>query len=410
MDASTPIRFGGFVLNRPRGCLEDASGALRFLRPKSYRVLEILCERRGQLVSKDDLVAATWPDVIVSDDSLAHCISEVRQALGPEGAGLLRTVPRRGYLLAAEDTPAATPVPAGRRPGALRATVLAAAVALAGVGAWWTLPQDVSAPLPAAAADPMAQANALLDARDWRRRDDNERARRLLEAVIAENAGHAEAWASLGLTYWLEVRHLAWSGGRREMARALAAVEHAVVLGGSARSHRLLAEMRLLAPFPEMRAPIDALAAARAAVAIEPTDADNLVVLANVLALTGHPREAVRAIEQARRLDPAAPDWHRDVAGLCYLLAGEPARAVEELGPLYGAGTFASVRSWPGWLFAASLAHAGRIEEAGALIRSTRDRRPEGTIAAVAQSLDGFADPAGLDMVLDGLRLAGMPG
>ena len=68
MEAAANIRFGEFVLNRKRGCLEDGLGTERFLRPKSYRVLEVLAERRGQLVSKDDLVLLTWPDVIVSDD------------------------------------------------------------------------------------------------------------------------------------------------------------------------------------------------------------------------------------------------------------------------------------------------------------------------------------------------------
>ena len=254
------------------------------------------------------------------------------------------------------------------------------------------------------------RADALLEARDWRRREDNERARALLEAVVGEDPGNAEAWASLGLTYWLEVQHLAWGGGRREMARALETVERAVALGGSARSHRLLAEMRLLAPFPEMRSPIDALASARAAVAIDPEDPDNLAVLAQVLALTGRAAEAVRTIEQALRLDPTPPDWYRQVAGLSYLLAGEPARAAEEFGPLYGAGTFASARWWPGWLFAASLAHAGRIDEAATVVRAAHGRRPEQSIAAVAQSFEGFADRAGLALVLDGLRLAGMPG
>jgi hypothetical protein len=99
------------------------------------------------------------------------------------------------------------------------------------------------------------------------------------------------------------------------MARALELVEHAVAVGGSARAHRLLAEMRLLSPFPEMRSPVDALASARAAVTMAPEDPDNLAVLAQALALTGRPKEAVRTIEQALHSDAAPPDWHRQVAG-----------------------------------------------------------------------------------------------
>jgi tetratricopeptide (TPR) repeat protein len=287
---------------------------------------------------------------------------------------------------------------------------LAAGLLLAVAGVWWGTPHRAIQEAPDPAVSAVQRADALLEARDWRRREDNERARRLLEQVVAEDPENPEALASLGLTYWLEVQHLAWGGGRREMQRALELVERSVANGGSDRSHRLLAEMRLLAPFKELRSPVDALASARAAVAIEPSDADNLAVLAQALALTGHSKDAVGVIEQALLHSPSPPDWHRLVAGLSYLLAGESARAAEKLGPLYGAGTFANTRWWPGWLFAASLAHAGRIGEAELVVRAAQQQRTEHSIAAVAQSYDGFADDAGLALFLDGLRLAGLRG
>lgn len=109
MEAPETILVGGFVLNRARGRLEDRTGAECALRPKSYRVLELLFIRRGQLVSKDDLIREAWPNVIVSDDSLAHCISDIRRALGPRGPELLRTVPRRGYMLVEDDVSLKTP-------------------------------------------------------------------------------------------------------------------------------------------------------------------------------------------------------------------------------------------------------------------------------------------------------------
>ena len=412
MTSSGPLRFGGFALNSTRGCLEDSTGKERFLRPKSYRVLEVLCTRRGQLVSKDDLIQEVWADVIVSDDSLAQCVSEVRRALGPEGAGLLRTVPRRGYMLTAEGAADAASASLIRRFGFPAAGGLAAALSVAVVGAWWASPGDAPQrpEMSERAASPMHQADALLQTRDWRRRGDNTQARKLLETVVADDPDNADAWARLGLTYWLEVQHIAWGGGRREMKIALDMVSRAVTLGDSAGPHRLLAEMRLLAPFADMRSPVDALANARAAVTINPGDADNLAVLAQVFALAGRADESVDVIEQALRMNPTPPDWHRQIAGLCHLLAGNPARATEELGPLHGAGTFAGARWWPGWLLAASLAHAGRVEEAAMIVRAADGRRPERSVAAVAQSFDGIADGPGLALILDGLRRAGMPG
>lgn len=412
MNETASVSFGGFRLNRARGCLEDAAGGERFLRPKSYRLLEVLSERRGELISKDELVRHVWPDVFVSDDSLAQCVRDIRRALGPDGAALLRTVPRRGYMLAGDAAPAADTLGGRGAPRTLRALAPVALCLIAGTGLLWAALPVTTAPDPATeqAADPVAaRIDLLLDHRTWYRRADNDAARLLLQEMVEADPQDADAWALLGLTYWREVQHLSWGGGRREMAQALEMVERAVALGASARSHRLLAEMRLLAPFAEARSPVDALANARAAVAIAPAEPDNFVILAQVLALTGRADAAVRTIEEARRMDPAGPDWHDEVAGLAYLVAGEAARAAEEFGPLYGAGTFVTARWWPGWLLAASLARAGRVEEAAAIVRAARTRRPEQAIAAVARSFPGLDDPAAREIVLGGLRMAGMP-
>ena len=405
METCETIRIGGVVLNPKRGRLEDGTGAERVLRAKSFRVLELLLARRGELVARDELLRDAWPDVIVSDDSLAQCISDIRRALGPRSAALLRTVPRRGYVLEEEGGNA---LPKAHPHRAIRPGLVAAAgVALAGLG-WLTMPVEPSAPL--GTSGQVLAANALLDGRDWQHREANEQARALLEAAVASDPDDAAAWADLGLTYWLEVQHLAWGGGRREMTRATAMVEHAVALGGGAGAHRLLAEMRLLSPFPEMRSTVDALANARAAVTIDPDEADNLAVLAHVLALTGRGAEAVPLIERAMRLDATPPGWYRHVAGLSYLVAREPARAAEAFGALHGAGTFTGTRWWPGWLLASSLAQAGRADEAAAIIRAAEGRRPERSIAAIAQAFAGWSDPESLERFLDGLRQAGLPG
>jgi len=44
------------------------------------------------------LLAANWPGVTVTEDSLTQCISEIRRLLGETGRDLIRTVPRRGYI------------------------------------------------------------------------------------------------------------------------------------------------------------------------------------------------------------------------------------------------------------------------------------------------------------------------
>lgn len=93
-------RFGEFVLNLERGCMQRGSIDLE-LRPKAFEVLRYLVERAGRLVSKDELVEATWPNVAVSDDSLAQCVRDIRKLLDDEDQRFIKTVPRRGYVFVA---------------------------------------------------------------------------------------------------------------------------------------------------------------------------------------------------------------------------------------------------------------------------------------------------------------------
>jgi TolB-like protein len=92
--------FDKFTLNVLRGCLVAGEREIA-LRPKSFEVLRYLAENRGRLVSKDELFAAAWPGVSVTDESLSRCISDIRLALDDSGHQIIRTVPRRGYLFAA---------------------------------------------------------------------------------------------------------------------------------------------------------------------------------------------------------------------------------------------------------------------------------------------------------------------
>jgi len=98
-----PFAFEGFTLDLTRGCLLGSAGEIE-LRPKSFELLRYLTENAGRLISKDELVNAVWRNVIVSDDSLAQCVSELRHVLGDPDRRIIKTVPRRGYLFAAPVT------------------------------------------------------------------------------------------------------------------------------------------------------------------------------------------------------------------------------------------------------------------------------------------------------------------
>ena len=90
------LRFDRFVLDLDRGCLLLDGNEIA-LRPRPFAVLQYLVENSGRLVSKDELFAAVWSNLAVTDDALVQSIGELRRALGDDGPRLIRTVPRRGY-------------------------------------------------------------------------------------------------------------------------------------------------------------------------------------------------------------------------------------------------------------------------------------------------------------------------
>lgn len=91
------LRFGPFELD-PRVGLKRGNRLLR-LTPKALAVIAELATRPGEVVTKDELFEAVWPDTTVSDAALVTCIQEIRQALRDNVARprFIETVHRRGY-------------------------------------------------------------------------------------------------------------------------------------------------------------------------------------------------------------------------------------------------------------------------------------------------------------------------
>lgn len=92
------LMFGGFQLDLTNECLWRASERLR-LPPKDFSLLRYLVEHAGQLVKKDELFQAVWPETVVSDAALTKCVKAVRQLLedGAQAPQYIETVHRRGY-------------------------------------------------------------------------------------------------------------------------------------------------------------------------------------------------------------------------------------------------------------------------------------------------------------------------
>jgi DNA-binding winged helix-turn-helix (wHTH) protein len=56
----------------------------------------------ARLHGRAELLETLWPNVVVPDDSLTQCVSDLRHAFGERASRVLKTLPRRGYVLTAE--------------------------------------------------------------------------------------------------------------------------------------------------------------------------------------------------------------------------------------------------------------------------------------------------------------------
>jgi DNA-binding winged helix-turn-helix (wHTH) protein/Tol biopolymer transport system component len=116
---------------------------------RAFDTLVYLVANRRQVVDKNDIIAAAWRDVAVTDNSLTHAISVLRHALDddPDNPTFIETVPRVGYRFVGEvNTPSpATPAVAAtnERPTAMvsrsRWSPLAVGLLLLSIAAtsWW---------------------------------------------------------------------------------------------------------------------------------------------------------------------------------------------------------------------------------------------------------------------------------
>jgi eukaryotic-like serine/threonine-protein kinase len=73
------------------------------LTPKAFDLLAFLAANPGRLLTKDELLQAVWPDVVVEESNLSYHIFAIRKALGDgsDSEKYIETVPKRGYRFTA---------------------------------------------------------------------------------------------------------------------------------------------------------------------------------------------------------------------------------------------------------------------------------------------------------------------
>src|ERR1700723_2309417 len=120
------IRFGAFEADLPSGEVRKSGSRIK-LQEQPFKVLQILLEHPGTIVTREELQTRIWPEENYGDfdHAVNVAVGKLRTALGDsaENPSFIETVPRRGYRFVASldeapvDRHPQLPVVNGVRPG-----------------------------------------------------------------------------------------------------------------------------------------------------------------------------------------------------------------------------------------------------------------------------------------------------
>lgn len=229
-------------------------------------------------------------------------------------------------------------------------------------------------------------------------KDAFEEARTLLTRAIKLDGNYARAYSQLAQVCMTQ-RYHGWSQSPAEdLEYSFDLARRAVELdSGLPYAHSILASAHLWRGDLELAA-----AEAERAFKLEPNNADGLEGIAEVRFAMGHPAEALSLLDKAMRLNPHFPFYYLSAVGFSHLML----RNFEEAASTFERGTVRHPDFAPHHLFlAACYGHLGRHEEAVQAFSRAE---------SMGMSMDQFSDillardPASGDLVMDGLRAAGL--
>src|ERR1700751_3696465 len=89
------FRLGEWRVQPQINCV-NKNGTEIHLEPKVMRVLVLLSEHQGEVVTKDRLLQTVWPGVFVGEDVLTRSISEIRRVLADDARSprFIQTIPK----------------------------------------------------------------------------------------------------------------------------------------------------------------------------------------------------------------------------------------------------------------------------------------------------------------------------
>lgn len=262
------------------------------------------------------------------------------------------------------------------------------------------LVESARVPLPRVETDIPEAYDCFLRGREQYRmfsKDGNATARQLFDKAIRLDANYAAAYAGLAMTCLHD-----WFGGTTDaLDRGFQQALRANALNPSLPLvYEALGNIQL---FRKQHA--EAVAAARRWIELEPSNADGYANLAGALQFSGEPEQVIPLIDKAMRLNPFYPFYYILYRGLAYMTME---RYEEALDALKRSAAHNPEALHAHLNLAACFGRLGKIAPAREALAEVHRIYPAFSLAWV-EAYTPYRRAADLDLLVDGLRKAGLP-
>jgi len=236
------------------------------------------------------------------------------------------------------------------------------------------------------------------------RPEPNERALHLLHQAIELDPDYAPALAYLAWAYEERVTRAWGAYGNDDAGMAVALARRAIAADRDDALVLVVAGFVLVMIARDYNRGMEAVNRARE---LNPNIAFVSFLVGAALNICGNPAEGLTCIEDAIRVSPGDPGafFFYSASAMSHLMCGRPGEACDM--------ATKSARIYPDWdttyrVLAPALVQLGRIEEARSAVAKLLELSPTMTVSRL-RLLWPIRNPETLNMILDGLRIAGLP-
>ena len=242
---------------------------------------------------------------------------------------------------------------------------------------------------------------------EWRKftKEGNAAARQLFQIASSIDPNYARAYAGLAWTYANDYDYEWTDDFDTAIKRATEMAHKAVSLDPSDYQAHWVLGWAYLYNWEHEKA----MASYSRARELNPNDAELLAEMANLLIYTGQPKQAIRQVKEAIRLNPFHEKWYDEYLGWAYEEAGMPQEAVEVLEQVIGKDPDPEA-IWILPTLAAAYANPAiaRMNDAREVVKTILTLKPEFSSAEVA-SRNPYKTQKLIDRYVNALRRAGLP-